>query len=133
MVIVIAFSFLHIPGFLVSTPRSINEVITVCSGSQITLTCSHNNTDTGVTRWVFTNISGCESNTISHDLSITSTLACGPFTFSGITELQSETVTLNSTATANASSMLNGGVVQCLDSAGTTSNTIGYSSIFVIG
>ena len=112
-----------------SSPASIDGDLYVYNGWQFSITCSHNNTAVGVTRWTFSDLDSCVSISIDHFTSRNQT--CGPFVFHNISGQEEET--LNSTASADASLLLNGTDVECLDSAGTRQQVVGSTSIVVIG
>ena len=114
---------------LESNPPQVNGVLIAYDGDQISLTCSHNNLGTGVTKWSFTSPVDC-IEAIDHNPPIT-TRSCGPFTFERITELSGSV--LNSTAVATASASMNGAVVECRDSAGVSFNLIGNITLCIIG
>lgn len=53
-----------------SSPASIDGDLYVCNGWQFSITCSHNNTAVGVTRWTFSDLDSCVSISIDHFTSI---------------------------------------------------------------
>ena len=120
----------HISGIFTSKPPSTNEVLYVCDGSRLSITCSHNNTNIGVTRWTFSNFSACENGIVIRHSDPRDT-SCGPIMFHGISR-QTQPM-LKSTASVIASPLLNGTVVECLDRAGIDPDVIGNTAIVVIG
>ena len=113
-----------------STPAHTSGVLIACAGNQISLTCSHDNLDSGTTRWVFSQPVDC-SETIDHNPPIF-TDPCGSFTFQDVSELAPGTV-LHSTTVATANTSMTGAVVECKDSAGILSKIIGNITLCVIG
>ena len=116
-------------GSFQSTPSpQDNGLLQVCDGETISLSCSHENTASGISRWVFSPPLDC-SFIVDHaspDLS----RGCGPF--------QLETATMNngtlmSTVAATADTTITGTVVECRDSGGISFNVIGNISICVLG
>ena len=97
---------------LESVPPSTEDgVLTVYTGQQISLTCSHNNTVTATTRWIASPPVDCVTD-ISHTSS-TPPPPCGPFMFQAITPLESAFSSLNSTAVAIATDNMNGTNIEC--------------------
>lgn len=116
---------------LTSDPPQFDGVVTVCSGGSVSLTCSHNNTETGNTRWIIfsSGVTTC-STTISGS---SSSDACEPyFTFVDESEL-SEGVVSSIAQVASANTSMNDIVVECRDSAGIFFTSIGNISFCVIG
>lgn len=95
-------------------PMPASGVLTACAGDHILLTCSHNNQDSGVTRWIFSQPVDC-SETIFHD-DPSSIEPCGPFTYESVS--LASNVMLFSIVTTNVSTSMNGTVIECRDSAG---------------
>ena len=113
-----------------STPAHIGGVLMACVSDQISLTCSHDNDDRGVTRWIFSPPVDC-SETINHNDPI-SAQPCGPFTFQDVTEKTQDTILFNSTAVATANASMNGAIVECRDGSGSAFNQIGNVSLCII-
>lgn len=112
------------------SPANSNGVLTTCVGEHVSLTCSHDNSATGITRWLFSSPIDC-SETIDHNPPI-NTRPCGPFTFQDVTEIRPNGL-FNSTAVAIASTSMTGAVAECRDSSGEVYNQIGTTSICIIG
>lgn len=111
-------------------PANANGVLTACVGDHVSLTCSHDNDASGVTRWIFSSPIDC-SVTIDHNPPIV-TRPCGPFTFQDVTEIQPNGL-FNSTAVAIASVSMTGAIAECRDSSGDVYNQIGTTLICIIG
>lgn len=115
---------------LQSTPIDTGGILTTCAGEILSLTCTHNNLATGITRWIFTTPINC-SRTIDHNPPIFTHL-CGPFRFQNVTEIGLQN-SLNSTTIAIASASMNGTIIECRDSSGTVFNSIGSIKLCIIG
>ena len=116
-----------------STPAHVGGVLAACAGDQISLTCSHDNLDSGVTRWIQVSqpmVQDC-SEVIDHNIP-NSADPCGPFTFQDVSMLALDAV-LSSTAVATANTSMTGTVVECRDSAGILSASIGNVTLCVYG
>ena len=114
-----------------SIPAHVDGVLTTCAGHQILLTCSHNKLLSGITRWIFSQPVDC-SETVDHNPPIQSTDPCGSFTFQDVSELAPDTV-LHSTTVATANTSMTGTVVECKDSAGILSESIGNITLCIVG
>ena len=105
-------------------------MLPVCVGNEISISCGHNNVDTGVTRWVLSVPINC-SEVIEHRFP-TDPYQCGPFSFQDVTLLVAGAV-LSSTAVATANTSMTGTTVECRDSAGINPRTIGSTTLCVVG
>ena len=116
-----------------SSPANIDGVLTACPGEQISLTCSRNESSTGITRWIFGPPVDC--NIIVDNVGSDNTGTCGPFSFQNVTATNNGPGVLTSTAVANASISMSGSVIECRDNAGITGfNQIGNAiSLCIIG
>ena len=116
-------------GTLTSTPTHINGVLTTCAGSQISITCTHSNVDSGLTSWRFGPPINCtplaEHNPVSYPE------LCPIFTFHNITSVNQGV--LSSTVVAMANSSMTGANIECRDSAGLTFNIIGNIELCITG
>ena len=113
------------------TPAGVNGVLSACVGNRISLTCTHDNDATGVTRWIFSPPIDC-SETIDHNPPIF-TRPCGPFVFNNISRIGSNDLLSSTAITAEASASMSGSVAECRDSSGDVYNQIGIASICIIG
>ena len=127
-----SFYFFPITGVLItssllSNPEASNEVLTVCPGDLISITCSHNNTAVGITRWRVsqTNSSADCNVAVSHGAPMDT--ACG---LSNITMNSGSTPPFKSTFQARATKQLNGALVQCF-SSGRSDSQVGSFSILI--
>ncbi len=107
----------------------------MCPGVPISLTCTHNNDNSGVTRWRVTNTStaNCEV-TVAHGSTMPPDAVCVPsglFTITTISGTLSPTM-FTSTAQTTATEALNGAVVECF-SSGLGSSLLGTVTINVLG
>ena len=112
-----------------STPAHVGGVLTACAGDQISLTCSHDNLNSGVTSWLFYQPVDC-TEVIDHAPPI-STDPCGPFTFQDVSILAPDAV-LSSTAVATANTSMTSTVVECRDSAGILYDQVGNISLCIL-
>ena len=117
-------------SLLESIPPHVDGILTAYHGDQISLTCSHNNPATAVTKWSFSSPVNCDK-AIDHNPPISTTSVCGPFMFVGISGLSC--CHLNSTAVATASTSITGAVVECRDSAGLSPTVVGSITLCIIG
>ena len=116
---------------LESIPPAEDGVLTVYAGQQISLTCSHNNTVTGTTRWIASPPVDCVTD-ISHSSS-NPPPPCGPFMFQGITPLISPFPSLlNSTAVATSTTNMNGTNIECRGGNAISSFSVDNISLSVI-
>ena len=115
---------------LESVPPAEDGVLTVYTGQQISLTCSHNNTITGTTRWIASPPIDCVTD-VSHTSSIPPP-PCGPFVFQEITPLVFPSSPLNSTAVAIATDDMNGTNIECLGGNVLSSFSVGNILLSVI-
>lgn len=115
---------------LSSSPGQINGVVTACRSEPISLTCTHNNTITGNTRWVVGPPVDC-AKTISS--SVPPGQSCEPIiSFQDVSVLSEGIVSSRATVnTANTS--VNSTVLECRDGAGILFNTVGNVSICILG
>ena len=107
-------------------------LLIACAGDQISLTCSHSNSDNGVTLWTFTpsKLNNCNRVPIDHN-NPDDEQSCGPFMFENITHIS--LTTLNSTAVFTANVSISNTVAECRDSPGGDYNQVGNITICVIG
>ena len=119
-------------GLFESNPAHVDGMLTACVGDQISLTCSHDNLDDGVTVWTVSPPVGC-METIIHSYPIHAS-QCGPFTFQDISDLTGDSIApLSTTAIATANVSMNGAVVECRDSTGREFNQIGNTTLCIVG
>ena len=113
-----------------SQSAQINGVVTACRGEALSLTCTHNNTVTGNTRWVVGQPVDC-AETISSTVSPGQ--SCAPtVTFKDVSMLNEGIVSSTATlSTANTS--VNGTVIECRDGAGIIFNSVVNVSICILG
>ena len=117
---------------LESTPPTVNGVLTVCAGEQISLTCSHDNVGTAATRWIASPPVSCLTD-ISHiAANPPSPPSCGPFMFQGITPLVLVPSLLNSTAVATATINMTGTNIECRGGNVVNSFSVGNISLSVV-
>ena len=121
---------------LESTPPTVNGVLNVCAGQQISLTCSHDNVGSGGTRWIASPPVSCLID-ISHvGANPPSPPPCGPFMFQNITPLVPVPALLNSTAVAIATVNMTGTNIECRGGNVVNSFSIGnilLSVVYVVG
>lgn len=113
-----------------STFPVVNEVLIVYTQETISLTCSHDNSNSGVTRWMFSPPIDCTS-LIDHTNPST-TSPCGPFVFHNIS-VAAPNMLLSSTAVATASVAMTGTMVACRNANGQHFETSGYLTLCVTG
>ena len=96
---------------LTFVPDSVKAgVLTVCPGGPFAITCTHDNTASGVTRWVVSGTTSANCNeTVSHDNPVDT--SCGLLNVTMISDTTGPTV--NSTAQTTATEALNGALIQC--------------------
>ena len=125
-------TYADVAATLTSSLNSTNETITVCPGVPISLTCTHDNNNSGVTRWIVTNTStaNCEV-TVAHGSPMPPDDMCGLFTITMISGSASSTM-FTSTAQTTATEALNGAVVECF-SSGLDTSLLGNITINVLG
>ena len=115
---------------LSSRPPPIGGTLTVRTGNQISLTCSHDNDNNGVTRWIFGLPVDCSQLIDHNNPSLAS--PCGPFEFHNVSMLSAGAM-LSSTAVASAGASMTGSAVMCRDSAGQTFDTSNTVTLCVTG
>ncbi|XP_064397675.1 uncharacterized protein LOC135344395 isoform X2 [Halichondria panicea] len=110
-------------------PLSANGVLTLCPDVPLSITCSHNNTASGSTRWRITGTTTQNCNALlSHDPPDNE--ACGPFIITSTSNMDS---VLSSTAELVAvPETLDGAMVECLDGAGSVAESLGIITIQVV-
>ena len=109
------------------------QVLTVCAGDQIVLTCQHNVVSNQASRWAFTPpLFDCTRRVIDHS-NHDDVEQCGPFTFHNVTGVDESPLELSSTAVARVDEFMNGILIQCWDSERTDANLIGNITLCVIG
>ena len=121
-------------GEFSSVPQDydLSGYLVACVGDHISISCSHNNLNTGATRWTFTSplmINDC-GETIDHNPPISSE-SCGSFMFTDVSALP--LLPLNSTTRATASVAINGTTVECRDGGGILYEVIGNITLCIIG
>ena len=124
------FYFTTVSSFKSTPAHEVGGVLAACAGEQITLMCRNDSLNSGATRWIFSQPVDC-SETIDHNPLI-STDPCGPFSFQGVSVLVPDAA-LYSTAVATANTSMTGTVVQCRNSAGILSASIGNVTLCVYG
>ena len=118
---------------LESVPPAEDGVLTVYTGQQISLTCSHNNTLTATTRWIASPPVDCETEFSHIGSNPPLPPPCGPFMFQGITPLFNPLPPLlNSTAVAIAQDNMNGTNIECIGGNVVSSFSVGSISLSVI-
>ena len=113
-----------------TVPAEVRGVLSVCIGHEVFIRCGHSNVNTGITRWVLSAPINC-SEVIEHG-DTTRLYQCGPFSFQDVTMLAVDAV-LSSTAVATANTSMTGTTVECRDSSGINPQTIGSSTLCVVG
>ena len=117
-------------GLFETFPGHVGGVLPVCVDHEVFIRCGHSNLNTGVTRWVLSTPVNC-SEVIQHRAP-TDPYQCGPFSFQDVTMLAVGAV-LSSTADATANTSMTGTIVECRDSAGINPQTIGSTTLCVVG
>ncbi len=104
----------------------------MCPGVPISLTCTHDNDNSGVTRWIVTNTAtaNCEES-VAHGSLMPPDDMCGLFTITMISGTFSPTM-FTSTAQTTATEAINGAVVECF-SSGLDTSLIGNITINILG
>ena len=122
-------------GSLVTTPPTVDGVLTSCGETR--LTCSHDNVVGEQTRWSITAMNSSEVCTliIPHTSPSLATLyRCNEFSFEDITALPGAVDALNSTAVVNPLPLgLSGSRIECVAGALSTSPSVGNVTLCVIG
>ena len=113
-------------GTLTTVPGHINGVLGVCPGETVTLTCTHNTTNSGQTRW---EILGGDVCTVTHDGTRLPT--CGLLNITMTSDNPASTLT--STAEIKATESMTDTIVQCFGGAFQISPQIGNVTIRVNG
>ena len=110
-------------------------LLIACAGDKISLTCSHSNSDNGVTLWTFTPSNHCNRTRVPIDhINPDGVPPCGPFMFENITRISPTTPTaLSSTVVFIANESISNTLVECRDSVGDVYNQVGNITICVIG
>ena len=105
-----------------------NGAVTVYCGELISVTCTHDNTYSGVTRWEVkgTTAADCVETVLHYSFSGDST--CGLFTITVLTGTSGSI--FNSTAQAMVTEELNGAVVECF-STGLLNSQVGNVTLNV--
>ena len=116
---------LGVTGILTTNHESTNGALIVCPGDFISITCTHSNIASAVTRWEVSGSSVSCVTTIVHSSPDTT---CGLFAITMISGPSGPT--FNSTALITATEGLNGSVVKCFDSGLNT--PVGNTSIKVL-
>ena len=111
--------------------NTVNGMLTACVGDQISLICSHDNVISVSSYWIISPPVDCET-VISHNPPTTA-YPCGPFTFQNITLAEAGVTQLSSTAVANASTAMNGSVIECRAGNLVAFTTIDNVSLCIIG
>ena len=111
-----------------SMPPHAEGVLTICRGDIVSLICSHNNLNSGATRWTVGPTVNCAITTFHNSVDRES---CGPFTFQDMSK--SSQTTIKSMSTVEADASIDGVVVECRDNPGSPSTLIGRISICVVG
>ena len=114
-------------GSQITISEATNEVLTVCPGDFISIACSHNTPDLGITRWEVsqTNSSADCNEAVAHGAPVDTSCGLG-----NITMISGSTPPFNSTFQARATEELNGALVQCFYS-GHPDTLVGNVSIIV--
>ena len=114
-------------GTLTSVPETTDGVLTVCPGDSISITCTHDNIEDKLTRWILPgNTSTC---LVVHDGSPPPN--CSPSNITMISDNSGPT--LSSTAQIAATESLNSARVVCVAGGPLTSPQVGNITIRVIG
>lgn len=109
------------------------QVLTVCAGDQIVLTCQHNVVSNQASRWTFTPpLSDCTRRVIDHNNN-DDVEKCGPFTFHNVTAVDESPMELSSTVVAMVDESMSGILIQCWDSERNDANLIDNITLCVIG
>ena len=106
----------------------VNEILTVCPGAPISLTCSYEVFSNVVTRWEVTGPTTC-AVLIGHDPPTPGT--CGPFTINMVSAMFD--TPRSSTAQATATDQLHGVTVMCRDGSRGSDPQVGIVTIRVVG
>ena len=104
------------------------DVLTVCPGELVSLTCTHDDVIGGITRWQVSGPMSCIA-LVPHDSGLHKHI-CGLFTITMISDNSGST--LNSTIQIPATEALNSTVVTCLAGGSATSPQAGNTTLNVI-
>ena len=108
-----------------------NGTLTTCSGSQVEITCNHNEVDTASTMWTISPPINCLT-TITHGRNPDAP-PCGLITFQNITVAMHNTTSLSSTAVLSANVSMSDSVVECTGGNEVIHVEVGNISLCVIG
>ena len=111
---------------LISVPETTDGVLTVCPGDSISITCTHDNVDDLLTRWILPGVSICF---VTHDGQ--SPPNCSPFTITMVSDGSGQT--LKSTIWTTVTESLDGTVVECRAGGFSTSSQVGNITIKIYG
>ena len=108
------------------------DVLTVCLGEIVSLTCTHDNVAGEVTQWTTSGTVSC-SVLVSHVVNSGSEQPCGqtPFTITMISDDTGPVV--SSTIRTTATEALDGTVIECFAGGLSSSPRIGNTTVNVIG
>ena len=118
---------------LESVPVARNGSVTACSGNQIKMTCSHNETTNINTLWNIGPPVNC-STTITHTRT-PDIPQCGSsmIEFQNVTSATRSTSILSSTAVVTANTMISGSTVECRGGNIDRSIDVGSLSLCIVG
>ena len=113
---------------------AVNGILTTCSGNQIAITCSHNQTVSRSTTWNVSPPVNCSTIITHSENPVTPPCGSSTFVFQGVNSLSTPgTTALNSTAVIMATVMVSGSVVECRGGNRVGFISVGNISLCVIG
>ena len=113
---------------------AVDGTLTTCSGNQITITCSHNQTETRSTTWNVSPPVNCSTIITHRQNPYIPPCGSSTFMFQGVNSLSmSGTTVLNSTAVVMATIMVSGSVVECRGGNKVGFISVGNISLCVVG
>ena len=105
------------------------EMLTVCPGELVSLTCSHDNVNGELSRWEISGAMSC-NGLVSHNTGFAE-YTCGQFTITMVSNNTGPTV--SSTIQIPVTEVLNGTLIKCFAGGLFSSPQVGNTTLNVIG